>query len=55
MTPTEESAEILRNAHAACDAGEITQEQKRDVWQMLITDLIERMVLEQWTKDINIS
>ena len=49
MTPTEESAEILRNAHAACESSEITQEQKRDVWQMLITDLIERMVLGQWT------
>ena len=49
MTHAQERAEILHNAHAACDAGEITQEQKRDVWQMLITDLIERMVLGQWT------
>ena len=48
MTPSEEHAEILRNAHAACESGEITQEQKRDVWQMLITDLIERMVFARW-------
>jgi len=49
MTPTEESAEILRNARRALKCKQITRGQYLDVWQMLITDLIERMVLGQWT------
>ena len=42
MTPTEEDAEILRNASASREAGEITPEQERDVWVMVMMAQTER-------------
>ena len=48
MTPTEERAEILRNARRALKCKQITRGQYLDVWRNLITDLIERMVLGEW-------
>lgn len=35
MTPTEEDAEILRNARAAREAGEIDDEQLHDVYYIV--------------------
>ena len=46
MTPTEEDAEILRNASAAREAGEITPKQERDVWVMVMMAQTEREILK---------
>ena len=48
MTPTEEDAEILRNASTAREAGEITPEQERDVRLIVIMAQTEREILK-WT------
>ena len=48
MTPTEEDAEILRNASASHEAGEITPEQERDVRLIVIMAQTEREILT-WT------
>ena len=42
MTPTEEDAEILRNASTAREAGAITPEQERDVWVIVMIEQAER-------------
>ena len=46
MTAAQEEAEILRNARSACKAKEITQEQERDVWTMVMIAQAERKVLK---------
>lgn len=46
MTQTAEETEILTNARAAYEAGEITQEQWVDVRLIVIAAETERMVLE---------
>ena len=47
MTADEEDAEILRNAEAARKSGEITDEQERDVWVMVMMSQAEREQNEQ--------
>ena len=46
MTPAEEDTEILTNARAAYEAGEITREQWVDVKLIVIAAETERMELE---------
>ena len=46
MTPTEEDIEILTNARAAYEAGEITREQEIDVNVIVMFAQVERMELE---------
>lgn len=44
MTPAEEDAEIIRNARAAYEAGQITREQWIDVRLIVITAETERIL-----------
>lgn len=46
MTPTEEDTQILCNARAACESGQITREQLVDVELIVIMAQTERMELE---------
>lgn len=46
MTPTEEDTQILTNARAVLEAGEITTEQERDVKLIVIMAQTERKILE---------
>lgn len=48
MTPDEEEAEILRNARAARDAGEITQQELNDtVYRIIAQARAEREYLNE--------
>lgn len=47
MTPDEEDAEIIRNARAAREAGEITQDDLHTVYLMVARSKAERTIWKQ--------
>jgi hypothetical protein len=43
---TDEASEIITNAHAAEEAGEITREQRIEIVQALLADVADRIEVE---------